>query len=163
MQPRIAHLTEKKLVGQSLSMSFLNNRTKELWQNFMPHRHEVKNAMGTDLYSVEIYPPNFFSNYNPAKNFEKWAAIEVSEFTDNAPGMKSIILQEGLYAVFLHIGPASKGPETYQYIFETWLPRSQEYSLDNKPHFAIMGDKYKPTQAESEEEIWIPVKLKGSN
>jgi AraC family transcriptional regulator len=37
-------------------------------------------------------------------------------------GMETLVLPAGLYAVFIHKGPASTGPATYQYIFETWLP-----------------------------------------
>lgn len=160
MQPRIENLPEKKLIGQHLCMSFLNNRTKELWQNFMPRRDEIKNNIGTERYSAEVYPPQFFTNYNPANEFEKWAAIEVTDITNIPVGMKSLIFPKGLYAVFVHKGPASEGAKTYSYIFTSWLPQSSEYLLDNRPHFAVMGERYKPNEAESEEEIWIPVKLK---
>jgi len=73
--------------------------------------------------------------------------------------MKTITSPEGLYAVFVHKGAASEGPKTYQYIFTTWLPAS-DYQLDNRPHFAIMGEKYKGEDPGSEEELWIPIKPK---
>jgi AraC family transcriptional regulator len=47
----------------------------------------------------------------------------------------------------------------FKYIFEEWLP-SAIYGLDNRPHFEILGAKYKNNDDSSEEEIWIPVKLK---
>ena len=50
----------------------------------------------------------------------------------------------------------------FQYIFTNWLPNS-EYELDNRPHFEILGDKYINGSADSEEEIWIPVKYKKEN
>jgi AraC family transcriptional regulator len=50
-------------------------------------------------------------------------------------------------------------PKTFQYIFGTWLPNS-EYVLDNRPHFEILGEKYKNDDPTSEEEIWIPIKAK---
>jgi AraC family transcriptional regulator len=68
-------------------------------------------------------------------------------------------LPEGLYAVFLHRGPATTGPKTFEYIFQTWLPAS-EYFLDHRPHFEILGTNYKNDDPDSEEEIWIPVKPK---
>jgi AraC family transcriptional regulator len=40
------------------------------------------------------------------------------------------------------------------------LPLSKEYELDDRPHFEILGDKYKNNDPNSEEEIWIPIKLK---
>jgi AraC family transcriptional regulator len=161
MEPRIDTISEKKLLGKRMSMSLSNNKTRELWQSFMSRRKEIKNAIGTDLYSMQILDSSYFSNFNPAKEFEKWAVTEVGDF-DNVPvGMETFILPTGLYAVFLHKGPASAGPKTFQYIFATWLPKS-EYTLDNRPHFEILGEKYKNEDPDSEEEIWIPVKLKSA-
>ena len=34
------------------------------------------------------------------------------------------------------------------------------YILDNRPHFEVLGGKYKNNDSNSEEEIWIPVKQK---
>jgi AraC family transcriptional regulator len=38
--------------------------------------------------------------------------------------------------------------------------RDSAYDLDNRPHFEILGEKYKNESPDSEEELWIPVKLK---
>ena len=157
MGPRIEILPEKKFVGKRIKMSFSNNQTHELWKSFMPSRREIKNNIGSDLYSVEVYEPLYFNNFNPEKEFDKWAAVEVTDFEKVPDDMDTLILPRGLYAVFLHKGAAGKGPETYQYIFGTWLPAS-DFLLDNRPHFAVMGEKYKNDDPDSEEEVWIPVK-----
>ena len=157
MQPRLEMLIEKKLAGVRMNMSFANNKTRELWQNFMPKRKEIKNDLNTDFYSLEIYTPNFFDNFDPKIEFQKWAAIEVTDFDQVPVDMHTIIIPTGLYAVFLHKGPASDGPKTYQYIFGTWIPNSK-FVTDDRPHFALMGNKYKNEDPDSEEEIWIPVK-----
>lgn len=157
--PRIESLTEKKLIGKRVRMSFSDNRTYELWRSFMPARKEIKNNIGSDLYSVEVYDPDFFVNFNPVRIFEKLAAIEVTDFDTVPDDMETITLPKGLYAVFLHKGAASDGPKTYQYIFGTWLPEA-DFILDNRPHLAIMGEKYKNEDPDSEEEIWIPVEPK---
>jgi AraC family transcriptional regulator len=159
MKPRIETLTEKKLIGKRMIMSFSNNKTFELWRSFMPRRKEIKNNIGTELYSIEVYAPLYFNNFNPNAEFEKWAAIEVADFETIPNEMETITLPDGLYAVFVHKGPASTGPKTYQYIFGTWLPNS-DFLLDNRPHFARMGEKYKNEDPNSEEEIWIPIKAK---
>jgi AraC family transcriptional regulator len=157
LEPRIEILPEKKFVGKRIKMSFSNNQTHELWKSFMPLRREIKNNIGSDLYSVEVYEPLYFNNFNPEKEFDKWAAVEVTDFEKVPDDMDTLILPRGLYAVFLHKGAAGKGPETYQYIFGTWLPAS-DFLLDNRPHFAVMGEKYKNDDPDSEEEVWIPVK-----
>ncbi|MDJ0755023.1 MAG: GyrI-like domain-containing protein [Ardenticatenaceae bacterium] len=159
MKPRIEHLVSKKLIGQKMTMSLVANKTGVLWRNFMPKRREIQNAIGRDLFSLQIYDPSYFANFDPHREFEKWAAVEVTDFDQVPPEMETMILPEGLYAVFMHQGPASTGQKTFETIFTSWLPNS-EYTLDNRPHFELLGAKYKNEDPESEEEFWIPVKAK---
>jgi AraC family transcriptional regulator len=157
MHPEIRNLTKKYLAGKRLKMSFTLNRTSELWRSFMPHRKEILNAAGPELYSVEVYGPSHFAKFNPAAEFDKWAAVEVKD-TDTVPeGMETLTLPAGLYAVFNYRGPASQALATYQNIFQNWLPQSH-LLVDDRPHFTVMGERYKGEEQDSEEEIWIPVK-----
>jgi len=158
MIPRIETLKEKKLVGCKIKTSFANNKTGELWRNFMPRRKEITNSIGTELYSMQIYPQSFYDNFNPTTGFEKYATLEVADFDKVPEGMETYILTEGQYAVFIHKG-SNTDNRTFEYIFTTWLPTS-EYLLDDRPHFEILGEKYKNNDANSEEEIWIPIKPK---
>jgi AraC family transcriptional regulator len=155
MQPSLKTIPSKKLVGMKLVMSFADNKTGQLWQRFMPKRNEIRNNLTTDLISLQIYLPGF--DFSPNTPFEKWAAIEVSDFEHVPDGMESLLLPEGLYAVF-HYKGSSMDTRIFQYIFGEWLPKSG-YQLDNRPHFEVLGAKYKNASPDSEEEIWIPVKL----
>lgn len=157
MGPRIEILDQKKFVGMRAVMSFSANKTFELWREFMPARTGIRNCVGNTLYSIENYPPHFFDNFDAAGEFEKWAAIEVTDFNSIPDRMESFVISAGQYAVFLHKGPASEGQKTYEYIFMNWLPGSG-FELDDRPHFAAMGEKYRHEDPESEEEIWIPVR-----
>jgi len=157
MEPRMEVLPEKKFVGKRLMMSFADNKTFELWSGLMPRRKEIANATGTELYSIEVYDMLYFTSFNPETEFEKWAAVEVTDFDHVPAGMETITIPPGKYAVFIHKGPASTGQQTYQQIFGAWFPQSA-YLVDNRPHFAVMGDRYKNDHADSEEEIWIPVR-----
>jgi AraC family transcriptional regulator len=159
MVNRIETLAEKKLIGKHITMSYIENKTFELWCDFMPRRKEIKNSIDTDLYSLEVYPVGYFDNFKPADEFEKWAAIEVYDFDEIPPEMESLLIPSGLYAVFIHKGAATEAHKTYNAIFIEWLPNSP-YTVDDRPHFAIMGRKYKKDNPESEEEIWIPIKNK---
>jgi len=51
------------------------------------------------------------------------------------------------------------GSSFFQKIYTVWLPAS-DYVLDNRPHFEVLGDKYKNNDPSSEEEVWIPIKPK---
>ena len=125
----------------------------------MPRRREISNSIGMEVYSIEVYSPIFFDNFNSEAKFDKWAAVRVSDFYAVPEDMETIISPKGLYAIFIYKGPASEGLKFYQYIFMIWLPNSG-YELDNRPHFAVMGEKYKNNDPDSEEELWIPVKQK---
>src|SRR5690349_11489547 len=101
MLPKIKTLTERRLIGKRLIMTFANNDTPKLWHSFMPRRGEIKNSLTTDLVSLQVYPKSFdftFSNVND--EFEKWAAIEVANFEVVPNGMETFILPSGPYAVF---------------------------------------------------------------
>jgi len=158
MTPRIETLNEKKLVGIRLTMSLSDNKTGELWRNFMPRRKEITNNLTNDLISLVVFKPNHFADFKPTNEFERWATAEVANF-DNVPSqMESFVLQGGLYGVFDYKG-SSIDKSIFQYIFGVWLPNSV-YLLDNRPHFEVLGDKYKNNDPSSEEEIWIPIKKK---
>ena len=78
MRLRIEVLKEKKLVGKRSPMSFVNNKTCVLWQSFMPRRKELTNCLSTDLFSLQVYDsPQYFQNFNPQTEFEKWATKTV--------------------------------------------------------------------------------------
>jgi AraC family transcriptional regulator len=116
MEPRFVNLKEKKLIGKKLTMSLSYNKTPELWQSFMPKRKEIRNNINSDFYSVEV-----------------------NDFNTVPDDMETLILSEGLYAVFIYKGPSSAAPKLYWNIFENWLPES-DYLLDSRPHFALMGE-----------------------
>jgi AraC family transcriptional regulator len=159
IQPGIEILSEKKFIGKRIKMSLSMNKTRQLWQSFMPRRSEIRNSIGSEFYSLEVYDPQYFDNFDTGREFDKWAAIEVSDFDSVPDQMETLTLKSGLYAVFLYRGAASEGSELYWYIFGTWLP-SSDFLLDNRPHFAVMGDKYKKEDPTSEEELWIPIRPK---
>ena len=159
LNPRFEILNEKKFVGKNLKMSFADNKTFELWREFMPRRNEIKNAVETKLYSIEIYDKAFFENFDPISLFEKLAAVEVTNFENIPQNFESLVAPKGLYAVFVYKGKSSGAAKFYQNIFQNWLPNS-EFSLDTRPHFAVMGEKYKNDSDDSEEEVFIPVKTK---
>ena len=159
MEPRFETIKEKKLLGKRMIMTFSDNKTGDLWRSFMPQRKEILNKIGSELYSVQMYAPKFFDNFNPDTEFEKWATVEVNDFNTVPDGMETLTLQGGLYVVFQYRGAASTAAETFRYILGTWLPDS-DYTLDTRPHFEMLGEKYKNESPDSEEELWIPIKPK---
>lgn len=159
MKVEISEFPSRTVVGVNVRMSHTNNRTSELWRSLLPRRNEIVNALSGDLLSITRYDgiPDF-RKFNPAAEFEKWAAVEVSTGANPPEGMRLFVIPAGLYAVFQYKG-LSTDPAPFQYIFGTWLPGS-EYGLDHREHFEILGANYRNNDPESEEEICIPIKRK---
>ncbi len=156
--PKILQSPEKKLVGLYQTMSLANHPVAELWKRFMPMIKQIPNQVSSNLFSVSIYSELYFHQFSPFHEFEKWAALEVSDF-DSVPNvLDSLIVLQGLYAVFDYKG-LSTDNRIYEYIHGEWLPNS-DYELDNRPHFEILGEWYINNDPNSEEEIWIPIKPK---
>ena len=161
MKPRIEKLERKRLIGASLKMSLSINKTGQVWGQFGPRIKEIQNRVSDDKISMQIYPPSYYEKFNPTTQFEKWAAVEVRDFDNIPKGLESFILKEGLYAVFDYKG-SSSDPSIFEYIFSKWIPGSN-YEVDDRPHFEVLGSKYKNDDPDSEEEIWIPIVRKISN
>lgn len=160
LQPKIETISSRILIGKRQIMSLADNQTGSLWKSFMVRRKDINNTLNNNLYSIQVYPASFdFSFSNPHPEFEKWAAVEVTDFNTVPSEMETMFLSGGLYAVFDYQG-LSTDPTIFQYIYGSWLPNSTEFAIDNRPHFEILGEKYKNNDPDSEEEIWIPIKGK---
>ncbi|MBX7240794.1 MAG: GyrI-like domain-containing protein [Bacteroidia bacterium] len=154
LQPEIIYLTEKKLVGKCMIMSLKEYKIAELWRSFMPERNKIPRKLSNvELVSLKNYEDILTGN--PEQKFEQWALTEVTDFEGIPDGMSPFVLKGGLYARFDYKGLNT--PDIFIYIYGTWLP-SSGYLLDNRPHFEVLGEKYKNGDPDSEEEIWIPLK-----
>lgn len=155
---RIETLDTKHLVGNCLTMSLVNNRTHELWQIFMSTHAAMARNVEVARYSIQQYPPTYFSDFNPAIDFIKWAAVEKPEGEPTPAGLQRFTLEGGLHAVFSYRGLSTDG-RIFEAIYNHWLPASA-YELAQRPHFEVLGDRYRNNHPDSEEEIWIPVEIK---
>lgn len=156
--PRIVENPERLLIGMHIDMSLMDNKTQQLWQGFMPRRHEVQQRQRQSYYSMQVYAEGFsMQNFTPQTVFTKWAAVEVANADAVPEGMHTFTLPAGKYAVFIHKGPASAFKPTFDYIYGEWLPKSG-YTLDQRPHFELLPEGYVPTDPNAEEEVWVPVK-----
>ena len=154
MQPEFKSIKETKLVGMFTNMSLIENKTFDLFSEFMPKRKQIQNNINSSIYDLIIYPPGYFQNFNPANTFKKGAMIAVLEDTPIPDGMVAFTLVGGDYAVF-----SQKENELdatiMEAIFTKWLP-SSKYQLDDRPHFDILNENSKGKGGE----VWIPIKSK---
>lgn len=158
IDPEIRQASEIKLIGISKQVRINDPATVEIWKSFVPRRDEVKNRVDQNLYSVHIYDHDFKpENVTPQTIVTRYASVQVDSFSNIPDGMETLTIPAGVWAVFTFKGTPQQFPETWmQFMFE-WLP-SSSYQLDSRPHFEMLGNKYKHNDPESEEEVWIPVR-----
>jgi AraC family transcriptional regulator len=157
-EPRMVEAGERKLVGMSMTTSLADNRNFELWRSFKPKLKGVLKSLNTEFYAVQKYPQGFrMEQFTPETPYEIWAAVESESLWSIPEGLTEFVVPAGWYAVFTYQGDAADFSPVARYIYLTWIPRSG-YELDDRVHFAVMGEKYLPNDPRSEEEIWIPVK-----
>jgi AraC family transcriptional regulator len=61
------------------------------------------------------------------------------------------------YAVFTHHGKLDKLGETYQYIYNTWLPQSGLELHPNKYDMEVYTDEYKHEEDDSKLYIYVAI------
>ena len=158
MEPKIKTIQAKKTIGFSIKTTMANDLTVKIWQQLMPRLKEVKNAVSADLFSLQVYNGETFEEFTPTTEFTKYALVEVKNYDFVPEGFEKFEIPAADYAVFTHKGTGADFYKTSQYIYGEWIPNS-EYVLDDKPHFAVMGDKYLGHEnPETEEEVWVPIK-----
>jgi AraC family transcriptional regulator len=153
IQPEIVNLPPIRLMGVRKRLNLFKYDVAPLWGQLIPL---VKGGSTALFYSVSVYDPGYFENFSPEHFFEKWAAVESAEQPKEP--LEEIRLEGGLYAVFPFKGK-STDQRIFHYIYGEWLPQSP-YILDEKPHFEVLGENYKPGSEDAEEEIFIPIKVK---
>ncbi|WNJ18373.1 GyrI-like domain-containing protein [Pontibacter sp. G13] len=154
--PKIVELPSKKLIGMSRTMSVADNQTTSLFQGFMPRRKEIQGQVRpTETYALQVFQPDHFHAFDPTRAFTKYALVEVEADSPIPLGMEQFDLPAGKYAVFNYVGPGGDG-RIFQYIYGEWVPKSG-YRLADRPHFEVLGPRYKHQDPTSEEEIWIPI------
>jgi AraC family transcriptional regulator len=156
-EPEIRVSAGKLLTGVRRRMSFVKDGTSEIWREFRRREGHIERRIGSESYSVKVYYAGYsFANFDPAAEFDKWAAAEVS---GDCEGFDTLEIPAGKYAVFIHKGTAADAPRTFGYIFGEWLPGSG-YELADRPHFEVLPAGYDPFDTQAEEEIWVPIEEK---
>lgn len=150
---RIERFESLYLLGVSLEMNLLQDRTVELFKDFMPRRKDISSIDNLHVYLAKLYPQEYFKAFSPANTFRKFAGLKVEE-VQNSPGFEQIYVSGGLYAIFKNTGGPNDS-RIFQYIFNEWLPGS-EYILDTRPHLDILPVGYWSSEDKTED-ICIPV------
>jgi AraC family transcriptional regulator len=137
-------------LGGRFTQATAKKQIPKLWDQFGPHIGNVPGQMGEVTYGVCCNPDG-------KGGFEYIAGVEISKLDDLPEKYRWIEIQPQYYAVFKHKGSLDTLPQTFQYIWETWLPKSGREAAD-APEFERYSDDFNPKLNTGVLEIWLPIK-----
>ncbi|MDN5342635.1 MAG: AraC family transcriptional regulator [Oceanotoga sp.] len=89
--------------------------------------------------------------------FSYMAAVTLEDDEKPYEEMETLNIPQAYYAVFEHVGDVKTMSQTFNKIFQEWLPNS-EYTYDPKgKDFELYNEDFKPHQKESKVYIYLPV------
>jgi AraC family transcriptional regulator len=91
-----------------------------------------------------------------AQTFDYMCAIVVTDFESLPADWGRVTIAAQLYAVFTHAGHISGLQETWNSIWNEWLPASG-YGPADVPDFEVYDDRFDPKTGLGLIEIWFPI------
>ena len=156
LTPKIKTIEKFTAVGLKTRTALSQEAIVSLWRSFMPKLKTIQGRIDSDLIALQDYRRS--DPKDPTSAFDMWALTKVRVGTTAPTSLQMLDVSGGLYAIFLLKGHDVTG--LMDEIMNEWLPTS-DYMLDNsRPHFQVMGDKYKNNQPDSEEDFYIPLAVK---
>jgi AraC family transcriptional regulator len=151
MEPEIKNRPAFKAVGLSYVGKNEHGEIPQLWDRFNPRFHEPKNINSVECFGLCI------SNLKDAQpgEFEYVACVEVADDRDIPDGMVCREVPAYKYAVFTHHGKLDTLGETYQYIYNTWLPQSGMELNPDKFDMEVYTDEFILGDDKSKFYIWV--------
>jgi len=122
----------------------------DLWEKFIPEIGKVPGQKSEVTYGICCNPDG-------KGGFEYIAGVEISKLDDLPDKYRWVEVQPQHYAVFQHKGSLDQLPQTFQYIWKTWLPQSG-YQAADAPEFERYSEDFNPKLNTGVLEIWLPLK-----
>ena len=152
MKPKIVTKPAFKTVGISYIGNNQSGEIPQMWGVFNSRYDQIP-AINDICYGL------CFSKVAGASEgeFEYIAATEVSDDKNIPEGMVYREVPEYKYAVFTHHGKLDTLGETYEYIYNTWLPQSGLKVHPDKYDMELYDERFIPDSDDSAFDIYIAI------
>lgn len=158
MEPRIETKDCQLVVG--MAGSFGENAFHDigkLWDRFNERQSEIDANVIDGDYALGVCCA---SHPQIAKGeghtFIYMACRPVSSIGNIPEGMVAYKIPAARYAVFTHSGPLKNLPHTINYIWGTWLPKSEHGHADG-PDFELYDDRFDAAASYGDIDIFVPI------
>jgi predicted transcriptional regulator YdeE/DNA-binding transcriptional MerR regulator len=153
MQPKIITKPTFKAIGLSYVGKNENNEIPQMWGTFNQRSAEIP-WRGGCAYGLCFADPEGATE----GEFEYVAAFEVPNDEKIPEGMIYREVPEYKYAVFTHHGKLDNLGETYEFIYNTWLPQSGLEVHPDKFDMEVYDERFIPDSDDSAFDIYVAIK-----
>ncbi|HKD22374.1 MAG TPA: AraC family transcriptional regulator [Rhizomicrobium sp.] len=137
-------------LSQRTSFGTADKTVPAQWRRFMAEEYE------RIADKAEAIPVGVYTNLDDDGNFDFVTAAEVERASDVPKGLVKVTVPKQTYAVFQHRGHVSTIGQTYDAIWNDWLPFSQWKSGDGAS-LERANPTFDPRTGNGGHTIWIPV------
>jgi AraC family transcriptional regulator len=156
MEPKFKKLDDMVVVGLQTLNTCQHNVIPLLWKRFLKRESEIQHIA---LENVGVGVSFDIEKKEKGSEFFHIVGHIVGSTADIPEGMSYRRIPAHEYAVFTHRGPLSKLGETYDFIYEKWLPDS-EFEYDSSNEIEWYDERFDPESENSEFDIYVPIKKK---
>jgi predicted transcriptional regulator YdeE/DNA-binding transcriptional MerR regulator len=154
MQPKIITRSALTLVGYCYQGRNQNQEIAVMWGQFVQRLDEIESINSTESFGV----CNMLAGL-PEGHFEYVAGLETRPDAPVPHGMVKRDVPAYTYAVFEHQGGMATLGETYQNIYQTWLPQAGYQPIESGLDMEIYDNRvFTNFSPESILYIYVPVK-----
>ncbi len=152
----ITERAELKVVGMLIKTTMKENKIPQLWNDFLAREDEISDFVVPEC-SLGICLNEGISDFDENTEFSYLACKVLKTGYTIPQGMVFRDIPACLCAVFTHKGSLDNLSETYDYIYNTWLEKS-DYELAEGEEIEWYDSRFKFGDPESEMDIHIPIK-----
>ncbi|MFO7895469.1 MAG: GyrI-like domain-containing protein [Candidatus Cloacimonadales bacterium] len=144
-----------KVVGMKIRTTIEKNEIPQLWERFIARMPELQEVAVPDCsLGICLYEGDDFEAGAP---FSYLAGVVVKDDSVLPEGMIFHEIPATEVAVFTHTGSVENLAETYEYIYEEWLPQSG-YAIAEADELEWYDSRFKYDDPQSQMDIHVPIK-----
>ena len=152
MQPKIVTKPAFMVMGMKYVGRNQNQEIAQMWGALNPRYNEIPVVKDSCAYGLCYTLDNAEEGV-----FEYVAGFEVTRADDLPQGMVVRMVPEQKYAVFEHRGPLTNLGETYQNVYQVWMPQSG-LQIAAPFDMEVYTEEFKMGAPDSVFYIYVPVK-----
>ncbi len=150
--PELVELDSFLLIGLSIPVHS-SPMVTDAWAKFMAESDSIPNQ----ITPVRYYQFSFWPENSAMDGFFVMPSVEVTSLQEIPSILVGKTVPTARYLRFIHHGLSHLVGQTYQFIYQTYLPQSN-YQLTKPYNFEFYGAGYKGADnPDSESEIYIPI------